>query len=119
MSSTEAKDLRNYSKEELSAHVADLRRELVTLRAKKANIKSGEIRRVRKCIARALTIATESARAAAKEEWAGKAHIPKDLRERKTRALRRQLKPEEANARRARTIRKLRAFPKKLYAVRA
>lgn len=52
---------------------------------------------VRKSIARTLTVYNEKRRTAAKELYKGKKYVPKDLRKKTTRAMRRRLTPQQAN----------------------
>ena len=75
--------------------VVDLKKELAALRVAKvtggAPNKLSKIKLVRLSIARVLTVISQSQRSALKEAWAGKKHMPLDLREKKTRAIRRRL----------------------------
>lgn len=103
---------------ELFVELEEQRANLVGLRAKQQSVRAGEIKRVRKTIARTLTkingIRRESARAAASSKY-----VPKDLREKKTRAIRRRLLPEEVNAKTLKQKKKASAFPQRKYAIKA
>ena len=62
-----------------------------------AATKLSKIKVVRKSIATVLTVMHAEQRAAARKMYAGKKHIPLDLREKKTRAIRRRLSKDEAS----------------------
>merc|ERR1711879_1021643 len=93
--------LRDKSKDELSKQLKDLKTELVGLRVAKvtggAPSKLAKIKTVRKGIARVST----------------------DIREKKTRAIRRQLTKTQANAKTLRQQKKQTHFPMRKYAVKA
>lgn len=119
MSDIKIKDLRDLSEEQLNNQLGDLKENLLQLRAKKANVRPGEIHRVRKNIARVLTLINLKARAQAATNVTNPAKLPKSLRPKLTRALRRKLSPSEANARTLRAQKKSAAFPKRKYALKA
>lgn len=73
---------------------------------------------VRKSIARVLTVVTQSQRSALRTAYAGKKHIPLDLRPKKTRAIRRRLTAAQAGAKTVKAAKKAAAFPKRKYAVK-
>jgi len=76
-------------------------------------------RHIRKAIARVNTVITQQDRAAAKAEYAGKKYLPTDLRQKKTRAIRRRLTKDEASRKTIRQQRKLYAVKPLKYAVKA
>ncbi|KAJ2514317.1 60S ribosomal protein L35, L29, partial [Coemansia sp. RSA 2049] len=91
-------ELREKSAAELSQTLDQYKRELLDLKVQQVAgtaAKGGKIREVRKNIARVLTTITQQTRADARAKYAGKKHIPKDLRVKKTRALRRALNKHE------------------------
>lgn len=119
MSSVKAKDLRELSKNEIENQLEDLKKNLISLRAKKNTIKSGEIKRVRKNIARALTVANQRSREAVRDLYKEKKYLPKDLRAKKTRAQRRALTKEEASLKTVKAQKKASAFPQRKFAIKA
>lgn len=119
MSDIKIKDLRELSDKQLNDQLAELKENLLQLNFKKANVRSGEIARVRKNIARVLTIINLKARAEAATNATNSAKLPKSLRPKLTRALRRKLSPSEAQARTLRAQKKSAAFPKRKYALKA
>jgi large subunit ribosomal protein L35e len=118
-----AHELRGKSKPELLAQLTELKKELQGLRVAKvtggAASKMGKIRVVRKSIARVLTVYNQTQKAALKTEFANKKYVPIDLRDKKTRAIRRRLTKHQANAKTIKQIKKDRAFPARKYAVKA
>jgi len=57
--------------------------------------KLAKIKVVRKSIARVLTVFNQTQKAKLREAYKGNKFVPKDLRQKKTRAMRRALSPEE------------------------
>lgn len=98
--------------------MVELKQELAGLKVQRLT-KSAvpQIAITRKNIARVLTVITANQRAAARAMYAGKKHISKDLREKKTRALRRALSAEDASRLTAKAKKQRAAFPKKVYAL--
>ncbi|KAJ2723681.1 60S ribosomal protein L35, L29 [Coemansia sp. Benny D115] len=86
-------DLREKSQAELTQTLDQYKRELMDLKVQQvssgSDSKGLKIRDVRRNIARVLTVITQQARAEVRAQYAGKKHIPLDLRVKKTRALRR------------------------------
>jgi large subunit ribosomal protein L35e len=86
---------------DLKKKLEESREELSTLRVTQAAnsnaSKVNQITGVRKEIARILTAVNQKAKAAVRETWAGKKYIPKDLRQKKTRAMRRALSKSETH----------------------
>jgi len=116
-------ELRTKSKQELEAQLKELKTELATLRVAKvtggANAKLSKIRVTRKNIARVLTVINQTQAQELRKFYRGKKYVPLDLRPKLTRAMRRALTPAERNAKTRRTYLKLRAFPRRMYALRA
>jgi len=110
-------------KGDLEALVSSLREELGQLRVIKvtngAQKKLSSISKVRKNIARVLTIRNEKARSAALSAYSKRKYIPTDLRAKKTRALRRKLSPKDAAKVTLREHKKAKHFPSRKYAVKA
>jgi large subunit ribosomal protein L35e len=76
-------------------------------------------RHVRKAIARVNTVITQVDRTEAKAQFAGKKFLPIDLRQKKTRAIRRRLTKDEASRKTVRQQRKLYTAKPLKYAVKA
>lgn len=66
-----------------------------------------------------MTVINQTQKAKLHESFKGKKYKPLDLRIKKTRAMRRALKPSEANAKTARQLKKLAHFPQRKFAVKA
>jgi large subunit ribosomal protein L35e len=81
--------------------------------------KVSKIGGVRKSIARVKTVISQTQRAELRKFYAGKAHQPRDLRAKRTRALRRALSPEEKYAKTERQKKTLAHFPRRRFAVKA
>lgn len=81
--------------------------------------KLAKIKIVRKSIARVLTVYNQTQKAKMREVYAGKKFVPKDLRAKKTRALRRALTPEEKATVTVKAAKKAQNFPQRKYAVMA
>merc|ERR1712085_118275 len=76
-----------------------------------------KIKVVRKNIARVLTVYNQKQKAEARKEYKGKKYTPLDLRPKKTRALRRALKPEQLHAKTQRQKTRANNFPMRKFAV--
>ena len=87
---------------DLRKQIDDLKSELAQLRVAKvtggAASKLAKIKIVRKSIAQVMTVYNQTMKSKARESQAGRKwnHVSKDLRGKKTRAIRRRLRPEEA-----------------------
>ena len=81
--------------------------------------KLSKIKLVRLSIARVLTVISQSQRSALKEAWAGKKHMPLDLREKKTRAIRRRLTKRQQALVTPKEAKRAANFPNRKYAVKA
>merc|ERR1711997_1044571 len=93
-------ELRGMSKDELTKQLNEFKQELNNLRFAKvsgsgAPSKLGRIRDVRKSIGRTLTVINQNQKQAVRQLYQGKKYKPVDLRPKKTRALRRQLNPNQ------------------------
>ena len=84
-----------------------------------AAAKLSKIRVTRKNIARVLTVINQTQAKELRKFYKDKKYVPLDLRPKLTRAMRRALTPAEANAKSRRSVIKMRAFPRRVYAVRA
>ncbi|CAI5130355.1 BBT_HP_G0140130.mRNA.1.CDS.1 [Saccharomyces cerevisiae] len=78
-----------------------------------------KIKTVRKSIACVLTVINEQQREAVRQLYKGKKYQPKDLRAKKTRALRRALTKFEASQVTEKQRKKQIAFPQRKYAIKA
>ena len=123
MTKVKTAELRTKSKPELLQQLHDFKTELASLRVAKvtggAAAKLMKIRATRKNIARVLTVINQTQAQELRKFYKGKKHIPLNLRPRLTRAMRRALTPKEKNAKSIRTMKRLRAFPRREYALRA
>mmetsp|Transcript_15508 Transcript_15508/g.23100 ORF Transcript_15508/g.23100 Transcript_15508/m.23100 type:complete len:145 (+) Transcript_15508:85-519(+) len=99
MANLKAHEMRDKGKEELVSLLDERKQELSRLRVEKttgaAASKLAKIRVVRKQIARILTVYNQSQKAELRALYKGKKFAPKDLRQKKTRAMRRALKKSE------------------------
>lgn len=118
-----AYELRNMEKEELLKTLADLRKELSELHVAKvtdgAVSKIAKIKGVRKSIARVLTVHNQKQKIALRKAASGAKYKPKDLRRKKTRAMRRALTKSERKKKTHKQCCKEAAFPKIKFAVKA
>eukprot|EP00919_Chromeraceae_sp_WS-2016_P037508 GHVR01089555.1.p1 GENE.GHVR01089555.1~~GHVR01089555.1.p1 ORF type:complete len:133 (+),score=26.45 GHVR01089555.1:25-399(+) len=113
--------LRDKTVDELSKRLDELKTDLAQLRVAKMtgasqNKNTGKIGSVRKGIARVLTVLSEGRRKAAREEYKGK-RKPLDLRQKKTRAIRRRFTTTQLNKKTIKETKKQQSFPKRKYAV--
>jgi large subunit ribosomal protein L35e len=119
-----AHELRSQNKEELRKTLEDLKKELAELHVAKvtdgAASKVAKIKGVRKSIARVLTVYNQQVKAGLRKAAAGSKYVPKDLRSKKTRAMRRALSKEERKQKTNRQKRKEAAWPYSIkYAIKA
>mmetsp|Transcript_81813 Transcript_81813/g.190064 ORF Transcript_81813/g.190064 Transcript_81813/m.190064 type:complete len:124 (-) Transcript_81813:125-496(-) len=116
-----AYELRSKTSKELLKELDEMKAELAQLRVAKvaggAASKLAKIKVVRKSIARILTVYNQKQKAEARKQWKGKKYIPLDLRPKKTRAIRRRLKPEQLYAKTQKTKTRHQNFPMRKYAV--
>ena len=118
-----AYELRNLSKEELLKTLNDLRKELSDLAVAKvtggAASKIAKIKGVRKSIARVLTVYNQNQKTEIRKVYSGAKFVPKDLRMKKTRAMRRALTKDQKNKKTTRQIKQDRHFPMRKYALKS
>ena len=118
-----AYELKGSSKEDLLKLLGDARKELAELHVAKvtggASSKVMRIKSVRKNIARILTVHNQQQKEGLRKASAGSKYMPKDLRAKKTRAMRRALTKAERSQKTARQRKMEAAFPKLKYAVKA
>ena len=84
-----------------------------------AAAKLAKIGVVRKNIARVLTVYNQQFKAKLREKFQGEKFVPKELRAKKTRAIRRRLTSEQASKKTVKQTKKDNYYPKRVYAVRA
>jgi len=123
------RDLLSKKKKDLDAQVQELKVELNSLKVAKVTggtaSKVGKIRLFRKNVARVLTALSHKARdkmrAEIKAQCGGNGlkRIPKQLREKKTRAIRRQMTPAQLAKTTVKAAKKARNFPMRQFAVEA
>ena len=118
-----AYELRGKAKEELLTILDENRKELSELKVAKvtggAASKIAKIKSVRKNIARILTVHNQQQKEGIRKASAGAKFLSKDLRLRKTRAMRRALTDNQVNAKTVKQAKKLQAFPKRKFAIKA
>jgi large subunit ribosomal protein L35e len=118
-----AYELRDMSKEDLVKNLGELRKELSELHVAKvtdgAASKIAKIKSVRKSIARVLTVHNTQQKEGVRKACAKSKYVPKDLRSKKTRAMRRALTKSERTKKTHKTRRMEAAFPKVKFAVKA
>lgn len=115
-----AHQIRTKSKEELQTQLVELKQELATLRVQQIQKASlPRINIVRKNIARVLTVINQNQRETVRGFYEGKKYIPKDLRAKKTRALRRALTKEEKSLKTEKAKKRAVAFPQRKFAIKA
>eukprot|EP00035_Acanthoeca_spectabilis_P019611 m.428975 g.428975 ORF g.428975 m.428975 type:complete len:124 (-) comp16924_c0_seq1:27-398(-) len=123
MAAVKAHKLRELSKADLEKQLKDLKLELSSLRVAKvtggAASKLSKIKVVRKSIACVLTVMNQKTRDASREYYSTRPFAPIDLREKKTRAIRRRLTKSEAGKKTVKQAKKDKHFSKRLYAVKA
>mmetsp|Transcript_17144 Transcript_17144/g.34245 ORF Transcript_17144/g.34245 Transcript_17144/m.34245 type:complete len:124 (-) Transcript_17144:84-455(-) len=123
MGKVRAHELRTKTKSELVSQLAELKGELQTLRIAKvtggAPARLAKIGTVRKSIARVLTVTNQITKGKLREKYAGADFVPIDLREKKTRAIRRRMTKEQLAKKTVKAAKKDAYFPKRVYAVRA
>lgn len=117
-----AKTLRAESRGKVLQKLETLRTDLDKLRVSKVaqgGSRAAEIGVARKNIARALTVANQKYRVAQKKACKGKKYQAKDLRVKKTRALRRALSSSERAVKTVRQQKKLANQPRRVFAIKA
>merc|ERR1712070_1294101 len=116
-------ELRNKSKTDLEKQLEEYKTELSALRVAKvtggAASKLSKIKVVRKSIARVLTVINQTQKQQLRLFYKGKKYMPTDLRDKKTRAIRRKLTTAQTSAKTEKAAKKLRAFPQRKFALKA
>eukprot|EP00929_Paragymnodinium_shiwhaense_P033485 TRINITY_DN1837_c0_g6_i1.p2 TRINITY_DN1837_c0_g6~~TRINITY_DN1837_c0_g6_i1.p2 ORF type:complete len:123 (+),score=51.47 TRINITY_DN1837_c0_g6_i1:90-458(+) len=114
-------ELRAKTSKELMKDLDEMKGELAQLRVAKvaggAASKLAKIKVVRKSIARILTVYNQKQKAEARKTYKGKKYMPLDLRPKKTRAIRRDLKVEQKTALTVRQKTRKNNFPMRRFAV--
>lgn len=118
-----ASEIRGKSKEDLVALLNENRKELSELAVAKvtggAASKIAKIKSVRKNVARILTVHNQQQKDSIRKASAGQKYISKDLRLKKTRAMRRALSKKESSAKTLKQQKKDSHFPMRRYALKA
>jgi large subunit ribosomal protein L35e len=118
-----AYEIRSLNKEELLKALGEHRKELSELHVAKvtdgAASKIAKIKSVRKSIARILTVHNQQQKEGLRKASAGAKYVPKDLRSKKTRAMRRALSKAERTNKTQKQKRTAAAFPTVKFAVKA
>ncbi|KAK6463079.1 hypothetical protein DFJ63DRAFT_318255 [Scheffersomyces coipomensis] len=113
-------ELRTKSKDQLDLQLVELKKELANLKVQKLQKPTlPRIHTVRKNIAKVLTIINLNQRESVRAFYAGKKYQPKDLRAKKTRAIRRRLTKFEARAETDKARKQRIAFPQRKFAIKA
>merc|ERR1711957_59747 len=101
----------------------DLKQELSQLRVAKvtggAASKLAKIKLVRKSIACVKTVINQKQRDEIRKLYQGKKYVPLDMRQKKTRAIRRQLSAHEAGKKTLKQTKRDMHFPKSKFAIKA
>jgi large subunit ribosomal protein L35e len=118
-----AYELRDKSKEDLLNILNEQRKELSDLAVAKvtggAASKIAKIKSVRKNIARILTVHNQNQKYSIRKAVKNSKYLPKDLRRKKTRAMRRSLTMKQRESRTIKQVKKDKAFPARYFAVKA
>ncbi len=118
-----ASELRGKGKEDLVKQLDELKKELFQLRVSKvtggSNTQLLNIGKVRKGISRVLSVISQTEKSELRKYYADKQYTPKNLRQKHSRAFRRQLSKEEKTIKSRRTARKNSAFPQRKFALLA
>merc|ERR1711935_573131 len=118
-----AHQLREQPKQELEKQLEDLKQELSQLRVAKvtggAASKLAKIKLVRKSIACVKTVINQKQRDEIRKLYQGKKYMPLDMRQKKTRAIRRRLSGFEAGKKTLKQTKKDMHFPKSKFAIKA
>jgi len=121
MAKIKAHELRTKKKADLTKQLDELKNELAQLRVAKvtggAPSKLAKIKVVRKGIARVLTVINQTQKTQLRLFYKKHELKPRDLRVKKTRAIRRRLTKHEASLKTVRAAKKLAHFPRRNFAV--
>ena len=114
-------ELRQQSKDGLLKQLTELKTELSGLRVAKVTggpaSKVAKIKTVRRSVAKVLTVLNQNQKATLRQLYAGKKFVPKDLRVKKTRAMRRALTVAEKKVKTTRQQKRDAAFPQRKFAL--
>jgi large subunit ribosomal protein L35e len=123
MTKVKTKDLRGKKREDLLKQLDELKQELANLRVAKVTggtaSKLSKIRVFRKNIARVMTVYHQTQKENLRKLYRGQKRIPKDLRPRMTRAMRKALTPHEKSIKTKKQERKEKAWPQRVFAIKA
>eukprot|EP00766_Chilomastix_caulleryi_P004194 gnl/Chilomastix_caulleri/537.p1 GENE.gnl/Chilomastix_caulleri/537~~gnl/Chilomastix_caulleri/537.p1 ORF type:complete len:143 (+),score=38.68 gnl/Chilomastix_caulleri/537:40-429(+) len=115
------KDLVTKTVPELTKLLGEYKKELLELRIAKVTSripqKLSRLSVVRHDVARLNTVLCAKAREDAIKTFKGKKYVPKDLRARKTRAIRRALSTRQQNLKSVRVMKRQAKYPMRLYAL--
>ncbi|VDO07649.1 unnamed protein product [Rodentolepis nana] len=118
-----ASELRSKPEAELLKQLGELKTELANQRlfriTRGTASKLRKIRVLRKSIARIYTVMNQSAKLRQREAYRGKRFVPKELRPKKTRAIRRRLSKRERSIHSEKMLRKIRSYPARQFAIMA
>merc|ERR1712228_581944 len=122
MGKVKCHELRGKSREQLEKQLEELKQELSTLRVAKvtggAASKLSKIRTVKKSIAAVYVVINTTQKENLRKFYKNKKFKPKDLRPKKTRAIRRLLTKYEKSLKTKKQERKERLYPMRKYAVK-
>ncbi len=123
MGKLRATELRERKIKDLVGQVSELKKELAGLRVAQvtngAASKLSKIAVVRKNIARVLTVVNQKARGDMRKQVEGKKRVPKQLRVKKTRAIRRSLTVAQKSKVTVRQSKRALNFPSRKFALKA
>ncbi|XP_063707519.1 large ribosomal subunit protein uL29 [Culicoides brevitarsis] len=123
MGKVKCSELRQKDKKELTKQLEELKTELLNLRVAKvtggAPSKLSKIRVVRKSIARCYIVMNQKTKENLRKLYKGKKFRPLDLRQKKTRAMRKALSPQDAKRITLKEQRKRSVYPQRKFAVKA
>ena len=123
MTKVKTRDLRGKKKEELLKQLDELKQELANLRVAKVTggtaSKLSKIRLFRKNIARVLTVYHQTQKDNLRKLYRGKKYVPRDLRPKQTRAIRKALTPHEKTIKTRKELKQKKTWPQRVFAVKA
>lgn len=123
MAKIKAHNLRQQTRSDLLVKLDNLRGELHDLRVAQVNkgapSKLSKIGVVRKSIARVLTVFSQITKEKLRAKAEKDGFVPKELRQKKTRAIRRRLTKEQSAKKTVKATKKVQNFPMRKYALSA
>ncbi|KAI6243996.1 50S ribosomal protein L29 [Aphelenchoides fujianensis] len=123
MSRVKTRDLRSKNKQELQTLLDEQKNELANVLVSKVTAgptsKLAKIRVIKKNIARVLTVVNQAQRENLRKLYKNKKHVPLDLRQKKTRAIRRALTKHQLSLRTHKQLAKACRTPTRVYALKA